>query len=485
MDQSRSKRQVLILDCCNSGAFVQGTKSGVGGSMGTSTAFESTGSGRIILTASDSTQFAWEGDQIIGETQNSLFTHFLVKGLEGEADEDGDGTITIDELYDYAFEQIVSRTPKQTPGKWSFKQQGEIVLRQSIKVEDMRPVPLPAELVAALENMLPYVREGAIKQLGELLKSKNIGLTRTARATLEKIAIEDDSRYVALAAKKVLESADQVEGVPVEKDETKAKAEAEESARKKLEGERLAQKKADAIRIAREKERYQRQSPPVASPTALKVQEHKWKRSTTAWTIIFLGGVTLLVYATLNLLGPAPSTPTQPTEPFRATEPAVAATLTLANTDIPTNPPTIAPIVATVVVTAPPTSTQTSTPTETRTVIPFIPQEPDQFMNFYFETIIYERDYELAWSLLSETFRSLNNPKGFEDWKENTWKRVVEWKRPAWTVTRITATEVVVSTSEMSFRSSTWYTLTNRQYCLVRDEARNTWIIESKQVCGL
>jgi len=54
MDQSRSKRQVLILDCCNSGAFEQGTKAATGVSIGTASAFEA-GYGRIILTASDST----------------------------------------------------------------------------------------------------------------------------------------------------------------------------------------------------------------------------------------------------------------------------------------------------------------------------------------------------------------------------------------------------------------------------------------------
>src|SRR5688572_27030909 len=58
MDQSRSKRQVLIMDCCNSGAFAQGTKAEIGGSVGTASAFEGTGYGRAVLTASDSTQFA-------------------------------------------------------------------------------------------------------------------------------------------------------------------------------------------------------------------------------------------------------------------------------------------------------------------------------------------------------------------------------------------------------------------------------------------
>ena len=97
MNASRSKRQVLILDCCNSGAVSEGTKSVAGVSIGTASAFEA-GYGRIILTASDSTQFAWEGDKVIGETtDNSLFTHFLVEGLKGEADRDSDGQITVDE----------------------------------------------------------------------------------------------------------------------------------------------------------------------------------------------------------------------------------------------------------------------------------------------------------------------------------------------------------------------------------------------------
>ena len=72
MDESRSRRQILILDCCNSGAFAQGTKGETGASVGTAKAFEGTGYGRVVLTASDSTQFAWEGDKVIGEeTSNS------------------------------------------------------------------------------------------------------------------------------------------------------------------------------------------------------------------------------------------------------------------------------------------------------------------------------------------------------------------------------------------------------------------------------
>jgi hypothetical protein len=132
MDNSRSKRQVLILDCCHSGAFERGTKGAVGASVGTANAFEGSGFGRVVLTASDATQYAWEGDQVIGDAENSLFTHFVIKGIQtGVADTNGDGIITVDELYDYVFDEIFKMTPKQTPGKWSFKEQGDLIISRS------------------------------------------------------------------------------------------------------------------------------------------------------------------------------------------------------------------------------------------------------------------------------------------------------------------------------------------------------------------
>src|SRR5262245_1709786 len=126
MDRSFSKRQVLILDCCHSGAFAAGTKSVRGGSVGTATAFQ--GTGRVVLTATDATQYAWEGDRILGDAQTSLFTRFLIEGLRtGAADQDDDGEITVDELYEYVYEKVVDATPTQTPGKWAWLN-GKIVL---------------------------------------------------------------------------------------------------------------------------------------------------------------------------------------------------------------------------------------------------------------------------------------------------------------------------------------------------------------------
>ena len=199
MDRSRSRRQVLILDCCHSGSFAQGSKAMTGESVGTKAAFEGTGYGRVVLTATDATQYAWEGDQIVGEAQNSVFTLYLLQGLRtGEADTDGDGTITLDELYDYVYEKVVAATPRQTPGKWSYRQQGEIVVANNPRPA-VKPGTLPDDLQQSIDDVRAWVREGAIGVLNELLQSNDRRMAAAAHDALVRLR-NDDSRKVASAA---------------------------------------------------------------------------------------------------------------------------------------------------------------------------------------------------------------------------------------------------------------------------------------------
>ena len=212
MDRSRSKRQVLVFDCCHSGAFARGSKGVVGASVGTAAVFEGTGYGRVVLTATDATQYAWEGDRVIGQADNSVFTHFMIQGLQtGEADQDHDGRITLDELYDYVYAQVVATTPKQTPGKWSYKQQGEMVIAKNPR--PIAPVnPLPHELIESINDSRPWVREGAVGELEALLDSTSRPMAAAALAALQQLS-GDDSRKVAARAAASLE---RVEKPPTE-----------------------------------------------------------------------------------------------------------------------------------------------------------------------------------------------------------------------------------------------------------------------------
>jgi uncharacterized caspase-like protein len=139
MSECRSRRQVLMLDCCNSGAFARGIKAG--GTVGTGERFE--GRGRVVITASDALQYAFEAGRVEGACINSVFTRALVDGLEtGDADLNGDGRVTLDELYDYVYGRVLDASPRQRPHKWAFGVEGQIFIARTT-APAAQPTPPP------------------------------------------------------------------------------------------------------------------------------------------------------------------------------------------------------------------------------------------------------------------------------------------------------------------------------------------------------
>jgi branched-chain amino acid transport system substrate-binding protein len=113
-NRSRSRRQVIILDCCFSGAFSPGTK-------GVSLDFQQVqlgGEGRAVLTSSTSTQYSFE----------SVYTPYLVQGIEtGEADENNDGFISVNELHQYVQRKVQE-------GKHEMKPQIQAVIKEGFNI---------------------------------------------------------------------------------------------------------------------------------------------------------------------------------------------------------------------------------------------------------------------------------------------------------------------------------------------------------------
>ena len=202
MDTCRSKRQVLILDCCHSGAFARGSKGEL--TAITQATFEGNGFGRVVLTASDSTQYALEGDQVDQNVSLSLFTNYLLEGLtSGEADRGRDGWVDVDEWYDYAYEKILLQTSGQTPKKWAYNTQGELVIARNPRP---KPVDLPRYLRTAISSELPRVRLEAVDQLENLLSNGEPGLAAVATQELQRMAQDDDSLIVRKRATEALEA---------------------------------------------------------------------------------------------------------------------------------------------------------------------------------------------------------------------------------------------------------------------------------------
>lgn len=95
---------IAILDACASGAMTR-QKGGVRRPAFTID-IANKSSGYAILTSSAENESAQESDRIGA----SVFTHFLVSALRGAADLSGDGQVTLNEAYIFAFHETLQRT---------------------------------------------------------------------------------------------------------------------------------------------------------------------------------------------------------------------------------------------------------------------------------------------------------------------------------------------------------------------------------------
>ncbi|MBH8572359.1 ABC transporter substrate-binding protein [Nostocaceae cyanobacterium CENA369] len=126
MSNSRSKREVVILDCCFSGAFAEGLLARDDGFVDVRNQLG--GEGRAVLTSSTSTQYSFEqqGADI------STYTRYIVEGLKtGAADRDEDGWISVDELHEYAGKKVQEAAPAMKPEIYAIKEGYKIYLAKA------------------------------------------------------------------------------------------------------------------------------------------------------------------------------------------------------------------------------------------------------------------------------------------------------------------------------------------------------------------
>ncbi len=255
LDDCRARRQIVLLDCCHSGAFARGAKGDA--DLALQQRFQPHGRGRVVLTASRSTEYSFEGGQVSGEGVRSAFTHAIVDGLRtGEADRDKDGLITVADLYQHVYDKVRSAEPRQSPELWLYAAEGTLLVARSVQGAVIKPVVLPEDLRITLESPRPRVRETGVVVLAELVDSAEPGLALTARQALQRIAAEDLPRVAALAQAALGApdgtAADQVGGQLAERGrkEEQERREAQEKARQqaKEETRRKAESQKAAIR---------------------------------------------------------------------------------------------------------------------------------------------------------------------------------------------------------------------------------------------
>jgi YVTN family beta-propeller protein len=192
-----SRQKILILDCCYSGAFPAGRIAKADPAVHALERFQ--GSGRTVLTSSDSTQYSFEGNTVQGDAAQSVFTRYLVAGLQdGSADLDGDGDVTLDELYGYVYDRVVAEMPQQRPKKQD-NIEGRIVIATNVNWS------LPAHLRDAIDSPLAAGRLAALDGLQHLHRIGNDIVRWRVRDELRRL-VDDDSKQVSSAAAQLLQA---------------------------------------------------------------------------------------------------------------------------------------------------------------------------------------------------------------------------------------------------------------------------------------
>ncbi|EDN69807.1 protein of unknown function DUF323 [Beggiatoa sp. PS] len=189
MDKCRSKRQVVILDCCFSAAFTQGLTAKDAGTIDIKQLLG--GEGRAILTSSTSTQYSFEQDN----TELSIYTQYLIEGIEtGAADQNQDGKFSVDELHQYARQKIDESFPQMKPEIYAIGEGYNIFLAKNPKIIQ----PDEEKQIDIIELLLqkPTLTQNEIEALKKILGShlgneEQIPKTTTVPTSDDDLSLDD------------------------------------------------------------------------------------------------------------------------------------------------------------------------------------------------------------------------------------------------------------------------------------------------------
>lgn len=156
VDHCRARRILILLDCCYSGAYLAGYRT-----RGEQRAFigQLEGRGRAVITSSTALEYAFEIDTggVTGSAVPSVFTTALVEGLRtGAADRDGDGLVSVDDLYSYVYERVREVNPNQTPEKKWGDIRGDFIIARNPHPLPVQTQPAAIETVDRLDSPINY-----------------------------------------------------------------------------------------------------------------------------------------------------------------------------------------------------------------------------------------------------------------------------------------------------------------------------------------
>jgi hypothetical protein len=181
---------LVVLDACQSGAFsrAKGAEPAADFSFNSKSGLDATGV--AVLASSTGSELSQESDFL----RSSYFTHHLLVGLRGAADDNDDGRVSLDEAYRYTYHHTLTATAATAVGSQhvsvevDLKGQGEIPL--SFPQKATTTITLPA----AAQGQVLVERLPARAVVAEVNKAKGTVLAIAVAPGTYQLLLRGDTR---------------------------------------------------------------------------------------------------------------------------------------------------------------------------------------------------------------------------------------------------------------------------------------------------
>jgi hypothetical protein len=163
---------IVVLDACQSGAFsrIKGARPAADFSWSSRQQLDA--SGVAVLASSTGSELSQESEQLEG----SYFTANLIAGLRGAGDANGDGEVSLDEAYRYAYQQTLLQTAATAVGGQHVTFEADLKGHGDVALSFPRAASTAIELPAALDGQVLVEDRGAHAVVAEVAKARGSAL---------------------------------------------------------------------------------------------------------------------------------------------------------------------------------------------------------------------------------------------------------------------------------------------------------------------
>jgi len=187
IDESGADVRIVVLDSCSSGALIR-QKGGVHRQAFLSDA-STQARGHAFLTASSANEAAQESDRIGA----AFFTHYLISGMRGAADANRDRRVTLNEAYQFAYNETLHRTETSRAGAQHPAYDFQLAGTGDLVVTDLHTSGARLVLARDLFGRI-YVRDAKSHLLAELRKEPGYPVELGLEAGAYRVVLDADGR---------------------------------------------------------------------------------------------------------------------------------------------------------------------------------------------------------------------------------------------------------------------------------------------------